>query len=322
VNDALDPVLFDFCRLFPEGSFFNGPSNVMGLVAVLLVCLICGAVGSLVVGNRMAFFSDALAHAAFAGMALGLLLGLATSAGESTVTAWLTPIMAGFGIVVGVLIAYVRETSGQASDTVIGVFFAFAIGLGALLLKAASSRRYLPPEDFLFGNILTVRWGDLVTLVVLGVLTAAVLAWRYNQMVFTSFSPSLALSRQIPVRFCNYLFIILLALIVNICLKAVGALLINALLVVPAAAAANLCRNMRQLFWASVGLCLLAGFGGQFLSWELMTSEALYRSRIRVSEAGMVVVLTVLLYVVSMLLGPVRRRRGWLAAARAGLHNR
>src|SRR5206468_1542411 len=100
---------------------------------------------------------------------------------------------------------------------------------------------------------------DLITLVLLALVTAGLLAWLYNSLVLTSFNPSLALSRRVPVRLCSYVFIVLLALIVNLCLKIVGALLINALLVVPAATAANLCRNMRQLFWTTIGLCLLVG---------------------------------------------------------------
>jgi zinc transport system permease protein len=300
---AIEEAVGRFCGLWPEGTFPSFPFNVMGLLAVLLVCLTCGGVGSLVVGNRMAFFSDALAHSAFAGVALGLMLGLLTGAEESHVLLLIMPIMVAFGVLVGLLIAFVREKSGQASDTVIGVFFALAIGLGALLLKAASSRRLLPPEDFLFGNLVNVRGSDLLILLVLTAVTGAVLVWKYNQIVFTSFSPNLALSRQIPTRLCNYLLVVLLAVIVNICLKAVGVLLINALLVVPAAAAANLCRNMRQLFRVSILLCLLAGVGGQLLSWQVMIS-----THTAVSEGGMIVVLSVVLFALSMLVGPLRRR--------------
>jgi zinc transport system permease protein len=322
MDAAFEDLVVRFCRLWPPDFILAYEMNVKALLAVTLVCLVCGAVGSLVVGNRMAFFSDALAHSAFAGVALGLLLGLATGAAEERVRIWITPIMAGFGIVVGLLIAYVREKTGQSSDTVIGVFFALAIGLGAILLKAAISRRYQPPEDFLFGSLVNVRAEDILTLLLLLVLTGGVLAWKYNQMVFTSFSPSLAMSRQIRIRFCNYLFIVLLALIINICLKAVGVLLINALLVVPAATAVNLCRNMRQLFWVSVLLCLVAGIGGQLLNWQLLTS-GLVGSRSGLSEGGIIVVLSVLLFALSMLVGPIRRRAsGWLSGtSRAGLHN-
>jgi zinc transport system permease protein len=310
MNSFWDDLVTQFCQQFPEGTPLNFPFFVQGLLAVILVSLICGAVGSLVVGNRMAFFSDALAHTAFAGVALGLLLGLATDAVGAQFTLWITLVMVVFGIVVGLLIAFVREKTGQASDTVIGVFFAGAIGLGALLLKAGSSRRYLPPEDFLFGNLITVRGEELLVLLILATLTGGLLAWKYNQIVFTSFSPSLALSRQVPVRSCNYLLIVLLALIVNICLRAVGALLINALLVVPAAAAANFCRNMRQLFRVSILFCLFSGVGGLLLTWEVNI-----RTHKGLGEGGMIVLLSVLLFFLSMLVGPLRRRIPWLRPA-------
>src|SRR5262249_9502512 len=154
-------------------------------------------------------------------------------------------VMVAFGVVIGLGIAFVREFTAQANDTVIGVFYAGAIGLGAIFLKAGSSRRYLPPEDFLFGNLVTVQPMDLIVLAALAVGAGGVLAVMYNHLLFTSFNRSLALSRRVPVRLCNYLFIVLLALIVNLCLKVVGAMLINALLIVPAATAANLSRNMR-----------------------------------------------------------------------------
>src|SRR5205814_2989121 len=123
-------------------------------------------------------------------------------------------------------IAFVREKTGLASDTVIGVFFAGAVGFGGMLFGALS-RTNLSPETFLFGNVLAVYEGDLLWLFGLGVLLVVVLARRYNHFVLTSFNPSLARSRGVPLRWCNYLLIVLLALIVNLCLRAVGALLIN-----------------------------------------------------------------------------------------------
>jgi zinc transport system permease protein len=207
--------------------------------------------------------------------------------------------MVGFGILVGVGIAYVKEKTALANDTVIGVFFAGAMGLGAMLLKHLSKRGFFNPENFLFGDLMTVRSDDLILLFVLGVVTAGLLAWMYNRLVFTSFNVSLARSRQIPVRACNYLFIVLLALIVNLCLKIVGALLINALLIVPAATAGNLCRNMRQLFWLTIGLCLFVGVVGQWLSWELDFAGG----------GGSIVVLSVVLFFLSMLASPWVRGR-------------
>ncbi|MCC6419803.1 MAG: metal ABC transporter permease [Gemmataceae bacterium] len=309
----------DFCRdTLGPGTFLSEYVNVRGLLAILLVALVCGAVGSLVVGNRMAFFSDALAHCAFAGVALGLLMGFFTGAEtDHAYTLWITLIMVAFGIVVGIAIAFMREYTGQANDTIIGVFFAGSIGLGAIFFKVGAGRRYMSPENFLFGNLVTMADAELLVLLALCAVTAAFLFWQYNDVTLASFSHSLAMSRRVRVRLCNYLFIIFLALIVNLCLKVVGALLINALLIVPAATAALVSRNMRQLFWASIGVCLLAGVGGHWLSWELSIPVIGTNSWTNPGEGGTIVLLSVLLFFLGLPVRSWQRRRDRRRAAAA-----
>ena len=138
------------------------------------------------------------------------------------------------------------RSTGLSSDTIIGVFFAGAVGLAAALKNLIQSRVLYSLEDFLFGNPLQAKGRELVILVGLTLFTAILLSWMYNHLLLTSFNSSLALSRRVPVQLVNYLFIILLALIVNLCLRLVGALLINALLIIPAAAAVNVSRNMHS----------------------------------------------------------------------------
>ena len=247
-------------------SFEVGPP-----LAVLLVGLTCGLVGSLVVGNRMAFFADAMAHTAFAGVTLAFLgvalLTAARSGREADEHLWVVPlVMAAVGAGVGAAIAFVQEKTGLTHDTVIGVFFALAIGFGAMLTPVLARRVSLRPDDYLFGSLVFVTDADLFTLVGLAVFTAGVVAWRYNALVFASFNPSLARSRGLAVRANNYLFILLLALVVNLSIKVVGALLINALLVVPAAAAANVAKNLRQMFWLTLGGSAGAGLVGYEVS--------------------------------------------------------
>jgi zinc transport system permease protein len=278
--------------------------NIYAMLAILLVGLVCGATGSLVVGNRMSFFSDALAHCAFAGVAIGLLIAMILRTPDGDFKEWILLIMVGFGVIVGLGIAWVKERTALASDTVIGVFFAGAIGLGAVVISAVRGRKGFQLEQFLFGAPLEVRGRELCMLFGLLVITVLVLCWLYNPMVFTSFNASLARSRRVRIRLCNYLFIALLGIIVNLCLQIVGALIINALLIVPAATAANLSRNLRQMFWWSVGLCIGEGVVGQLLNWEINNATGAH-----FGLSGTIVVLSVMLFFVSMAVGPALKSR-------------
>lgn len=280
-------------------ALLSQPYNIYGLAAVVLVGSICGVFSSLVVSNKMAFFSDALAHCAFAGVGLGLIMFFLGRIGQADVI----PVMILFGMIIGVAIAYVKDKTILANDTVIGVFFAAAMGLGAILFKPISQlgmRGQINPENFLFGDILAVDGRDLIYLVVLLTLTILFLWRMYNPVVFASFNPSLARSRQVEVKYSNYLFIVLLAFIVNVCLHVVGILLINALLILPGATAANLSRNLRQFFWLSCGFSIVAGLSGLLIAnwWEPMIGGR----PVHFGVGGMIVEVGVLLFFLSVLI--------------------
>jgi zinc transport system permease protein len=302
---------------FEPRTFFSYDFNVQAMLALVLVSLNCGMVGSLIVGSRMAFFSDALAHCAFAGVSIGFLVfdGIVLHyAPNAEFWQWVTPIMVGFGILVGFGIAHVRTRTGLTSDTVIGVFFAGAIGLAAMLRKLIHSRKLFNLEDFLFGHPILATTSDIMALGVLTMITMALLAWIYNPLQLASFNSSLAISRRVPVRLVNYLFVMLLALIVNLCLRSVGVLLINALLVVPAATAVNVSRNLRQVFWLSIALCLGVSLLGPILCWEVAN-----RYGQELGIPGTIIMVSVALFVLSMLFGPlIRRRAGRRVALAAG----
>ncbi len=305
--DWLNQVIHMICALpiWPAESFLTHDHNVRGILATLVVCFICGAMGSLVVGNRMAFFSDALAHCAFAGVGLGLLLCLLADTPDDLVRQRITLIMVCFGVSIGLLIAFVREQTGLASDTVIGVFYAGSIGLGAVVTRVVQRRRFFSIEDFIFGNPTSVQSWEVILLLGLAIGTAIFLGVMYNWLVLASASPSLALSRQVPVRLCRYLFIVLLALMVNLSQQITGTLLINGLLIVPAAAAANLANNLRQMFWYSIAISLLVGFAGYVLSWEI---SCIYYQTFSIGISGTIIVLSVVTFVASILLGRSLRR--------------
>lgn len=293
-----------FSQQFPSGTILSYTFMIKAFIASALVSLICGSIGSLVVGNRMAFFSDALAHTSYAGVALGLLIGvlIGLERGNAYYSYGIPTMTVLFGILIGVAIIFVRHRTGLSSDTVIGVFFAGAVGFGAILLKPLGQLGYFRLERFIFGDPLAVSENDMVALAVLGVLTAVLLLAIYNDLVFASFNPSLARSRNIRVALCNYLFIMLLAAIVGLCVNTVGVLLINAMLVVPAATAANLCRNMRELFWTSIVLSLLANFIGIWFSFSFRFVAG--GSEVYLGAAGTMIVVSVLLFFASMVVGP------------------
>jgi zinc transport system permease protein len=282
---------------------------VKSILTLLVMCLLCGMVGAMVVGNRMAFFSDAMAHCALAGIALGALSVFATSgAWDKAAATWLVPlVMVAFGIAVGAGMVYVRDSTGLAHDTVIGVFFALALGFGAMLVRMVQRLGTVSLETFLFGNLFFIPESDLVLLCAALALVAGVFLWRYNQLMFASFNPSLARTRRMNVTLNNYLFIILLALVVNLSIKAVGALLINALLVVPAAAAANVSRNLRQMFWLTVGFSLAAGLLGYWASNHLTLSIGTLQG-VTFGPSGVIVVSSVVLFFGSMMVVAVWNR--------------
>jgi zinc transport system permease protein len=310
VDEGIDAVYAWSQATLGPRALLSDRQSIVSLVSSVIVALVCGLVSSMVVTNRMAFFSDALAHCAFAGVALGFIFQLVGAGfGDSGILGT----MLVFGVLVGIAIAAVREHTALANDTVIGVFFAGAMGLGAVLLTGiGNTGSRFSPENFVFGDPQAANGQDIVYLVLLLVAIVLLFGFFFNRLVFASFNPSLARSRNFPVRLGNYLFIALLGLIVNLCLKTVGALLISALLVVPAASAANVARNLRQFFWWSIVLSLLPALLGWLIchKWSVV-----YEGReIWFGSGGVTVVGGVIIFFVSMTLS--RWFRGARTAAR------
>jgi zinc transport system permease protein len=314
-NDPIFLLVSIFERLFGPDSFFALHNNVRATLAIIVLSFVCGSLGSLVVGNRMAFFSDALAHIAFAGVAFGLLVALMAGAQSENFRHWITLIMVVFGVTVGLLIAWVQDKSGLPNDTVIGVFFAGALGLGAIFVRTIRGRQLFNLESFLFGDLLQLKTEDLLWLVILALLVLLFLLWFYNALVLASFNPSLARARRLPGRLARYVFVALLGLTVNLCQASVGVLLINGLLIVPAATASNVAGNMRQMFWMSVGLSLTCGLLGEWISWELRVSDPFgSREPLTFGLGGVILVLCVCVFFVSLWVRALREKRTGLPA--------
>ncbi|MBJ7258038.1 MAG: metal ABC transporter permease [Chthoniobacterales bacterium] len=232
----------------------------LALLAVLLVSPLLGALGTVVVANRMAFFSEAIGHAAFTGIALGVLLGLSDP---------LWP-MIGFALLLALAIAWFRRRGGLSSDTAIGLVMAFTVSLGIVILsRGGDFARY---TNFLVGDMLAVTSADIARLVLLAAVVFALFFLVFNRLLLATLSPAIARSRAKHAAAAELAFACLLAVVVTCALPWIGILVINALLILPAAAARNLAGNIAQFFGWSVVISLAAGVVGLLASFYASTA--------------------------------------------------
>ena len=231
------------------------------LLAVLVVTPLFGLLSTMVVESRMAFFSDALGHSAFTGMAIGALCGLAQPVGAAVL----------FSVVIALLFTLVRQKTHMASDTAISVFSSAAVALG-IFLSTLGGQSFTKFNNLLIGDILSVAPGEigLLALILLGLLVLWITS--FNQMMLSSVHQALADSRGIRVFWQESLFAAAIAVVVTITMTWVGLLVINALLVLPGAAARNVARNLPQYHLVSVLGGVVCGIGGLIVSYYLGTS--------------------------------------------------
>lgn len=225
------------------------------LLAVIIITPLFGLLGTMIVNNKMAFFSDTLGHAALTGIAIGVLLGLQDPL-------WAMMI---FAAAIAVAVTAVKHMTRFSPDTVIGVFSATAIALGIVILsRGGGFNRY---TRYLIGDILSISPHEIA--VVGGVLLAVLIFWAlfFNKMLLASVNPTLARSRGVPVLIIEMAFTVLVAVVVTAAIQWVGLLVINSLLILPAAAARNLARNMKTYHRAAVAISFLMGITGLVLSY-------------------------------------------------------
>jgi zinc transport system permease protein len=271
---------------------------VRGFLAVLVLAPLLGGLSHLVVARRMAFFSAALGQAALTGLSIGLLLGEPLNAPYGGIFC--------FCLLSALAMVYVKRRSALPPDTLIGVFLALSLGLGICLLVAVTRRFNIHQvESVMFGSLLTVTDGDLVLLAAAGLWVAALLAREYNGLLLDSLSPPLAGVAGVDSAYVEYLFAVLLTVAIVVGLKVIGALLVEALVVVPAAAARNLAVGTRGYLLLSVGIAFLAGAGGLGISTRLL-----------VPTGGAVVLAASLLFFATLALGALWQRRGRRQARR------
>ena len=231
------------------------------LLAVLIMAPLFGLLSTMIVTGKMSFFSDALGHSGFTGIAIGVLCGAALPIYWAVALA----------VVFALLFSYVKSRTTQAAETIISVFSSTAVALG-IFIATLDGSSFTKFNRFLIGDILSVTPGEigLLALVLLFVVVLWVLA--SNRLVLTSVHPQLASSRGIPVRGYETLFTASIAVVVTLAMSWVGLMVLNSLLVLPAAAARNIARNLRQYHLFSVLGALFSGVLGLITSYYLGSS--------------------------------------------------
>ncbi|MDV2079327.1 metal ABC transporter permease [Marinobacter xestospongiae] len=231
---------------------------VNALMAGLIIGPVLGSLGTLVVVKRFAFFSEAIGHSALTGVAIGILLGEPYTGPYGS--------LFGYCLLFGLMLNYLRNRTGLSPDTLIGVFLSLSLALGASMLLILASRINIHIlENVLFGSVLTVNSQDLTVLAVVALLTLVAMLPFYNRMMLVSFNPQLAAVRGVSVKLMDYLFVVLVTMVTVASVKVIGAILVGALLVIPAACARLVIRSLRGFFWGSVVISVVSTLAGILL---------------------------------------------------------
>ncbi len=241
-------------------------------LAVLLVMPLFGLLSTMVVSSRMAFFSDSLGHGAFTGIAIGASLIV-------------------FSVLFSLVITYIKNKSTASTDTIIGVFSSTAIAVGLMIMSYGGSFNKF--SSYLVGDILSITPEELGALLVVFLLVLLMWSVLFNRLLVLSINPSFARSRGINSFLAESLFAATLAVVVSISIQWVGILIINAMLVLPAAAARNLAGNVKQYHFLSVLIAWTAGIGGLILAYYF-----------NMAAGATIVVISAAVFFVTLLLKP------------------
>lgn len=228
-----------------------------GLAAVG-TALAAGLLGCFVVWRRMAYFGDATAHAAILGVALALGFSVSVFAGVLGVALLMA------------LVIYALSDRGFGMDTILGVLAHGALAVGLVAVALTHGAR-VNLESYLFGDVLTVTRSDLAVIWGGGALVAVVLWWHWQALLTATLSPDLAYAAGIDPRREQLVLTLLLATVVAVSIKVVGALLITALLIIPAAAARSLAQTPERMAVAAMGIGAASALGGLWMAVRLDT---------------------------------------------------
>ena len=224
-------------------------------LAVIVMAPLFGLLSTMIVTGKMSFFSDALGHSGFTGIAIGVLCGAA-------LPIWWA---VGLAVAFALLFSFVRSRSSQSADTIIGVFSSTAVALG-IFIATMGGGSFTKFNKYLIGDILSVTPGEIGALALVLLAVAALWVLCSNQLILTAIHPQLASSRGVKTARNETLFTVVIAVVVTLAMSWVGLMVINSLLVLPAASARNVAKNVRQYHLFSVLGALLASVAGLILA--------------------------------------------------------
>lgn len=265
---------------------------INALMSALLIGPTLGAIGTLVVAKRMAFFSSAIGNAALTGIAIGIILGEPVAAPYVSLFA--------FSLLFAIFLNFSKNRSGMSHDTLIGVFLAASLAVGStLMLSVTKSINVHILDNFLFGSIITANSGDITLLLIVVVATILVGMKNFNRLLLSGLNPSLAGVRKVPVKMYDYLFVVLIALITVASVKIVGAVLVEALLIIPAAASRNVSRSLASFVGISIAISTISAVTGILLPMQLGLS---------IPTGGAIIIIATLFFIVTLLIKIIRRQ--------------
>ena len=248
-------LIYNIIEFILPFSFMEYDFMKNALLAIFIISPLFGLVGSMIVNNKMSFFSDALGHSALTGIALGAILGISNYSLSMVI----------FAVIFAILLNYINNKKTASTDTIISVFSSVSIALGLVLLsKYGGINKY---SQYLVGDILSVTISEILMLLIMLIITVLIWCKLSNKLITISTDVSLARAKGIKVQVIENIFGVLIAVLVMLTIKWVGILLINALLILPAAAARNISGNMREYTIYSIIFSLVAGFTGLILSY-------------------------------------------------------
>ncbi len=276
--------------LLPESFTYGFVVNAM--LCALLIGPTLGAIGTMVVAKRMAFFSTAIGHAALTGIAIGIFFGEPVSSPYVSLFA--------FSLLFAIYLNFTRSRSGMSNDTLIGVFLAASIAIGSTLMLTVTRKISIHILDsFLFGSILSAGNTDITLLLIITIATCIIGVLYFNRLMLTGLNPTLASVRGVSVMAANYMFIILIALITVSSVKIVGAILVEALLIIPAASARNISSSLKSFIIYSVIFSTFSAITGILLPVEMNLS---------VPSGGAIIIIATIIFIITLFIKMIKTR--------------